>query len=137
QDRVKDITRRITGLEKHHKRASQLAERLPTIPEKKKAREHRRCRFRLDREIVRTSLIIRNLGFTNFERKRLIDRVNKVFSIMRSLDGQVRNLEKKIESTRSEQLKKDYSKTLPQHRADSGRLESDAGVSFQELYRTQ
>jgi len=52
QDRVKDITRRIDGLEKHHKRASRLALRLATIPLKKKAREHRRCRFRLDREIV-------------------------------------------------------------------------------------
>ncbi|PYX12887.1 MAG: hypothetical protein DMG85_01065 [Acidobacteria bacterium] len=52
QDRVKDMTRRIDGLEKHHKRASRLALRLATIPLKKKAREHRRCRFRLDREIV-------------------------------------------------------------------------------------
>ena len=110
QDRVKDITRRIDGLEKHHKRASQLAGRLPTIPAKKKARQHRHCRFDLDREIVRISLIIRNLGFTNFERKRLIDRVNKTVSIMRSLDRQISNLEKKIEGTRSEGLKKDYSK---------------------------
>jgi RNA polymerase primary sigma factor len=137
QDRVKDITRRIDGLAKHYKRASHLALRLAPIALKKKAREHRRCRFRLDREIVRSSLIIRNLGFTNFERKRLIDRVNKTVSIMRSLDRQISNLKKKIESTRSEELKKDYSKTLRQHRADSERLESDAGVSFQELYRTQ
>jgi len=137
QDRVNDMTRRIDGLEKHHKRASRLALRLATIPLKKKARAHRRCRLDRDREIVRSSLIVRNLGFTNFERKRLIDRVNKTVSIMRSLDRQIGNLEKKIESTRSEELKKDYSKTLRQYRADSGRLESDAGVSFQELYRTQ
>src|SRR5439155_14809955 len=57
-DRVKNITRRIDELAKHHKRASQLAGRLTTIPARKKARQHRRCRFRLDREIVRTSLII-------------------------------------------------------------------------------
>ena len=137
QDRVKDMTRRIDGLEKHHKRASRLALRLATIPLKKKAREHRRCRFRLDREIVRISLIIRNLGFSNFERKRLIDRANKFFNIMRSLDRQISSLEKKIESTRSEELKKDYSKTLRQYRADSERLESEAGVNFQELYCTQ
>jgi len=137
QDRVKDMTRRIDGLEKHHKRASRLALRLATIPLKKKARQHRRCRFDLDREIVRSSLIIRNLGFTNFERKRLIGWVNKTVSIMRSLDGQIRNLEKKIESTRSEELKKDYSNTLRQYRADSERLESEAGVNFQELYCTQ
>src|SRR5437879_13003069 len=80
QDRVKDITRRIDGLEKHHKRASRLALRLATPPPTKKAREHSSCLFRLDSEIVRISLIIRNLGFSNFERKRLIHRATKCFT---------------------------------------------------------
>jgi RNA polymerase primary sigma factor len=137
QNGVKDSTRRIDELQKHYKRASQLAGRLPTIPAKKKAREYRRCRCGLGREIVRLSLIIRNFGFTNFERKRLVDRVNKTVEIMRSLDRQVSNLEKKIESTHSEELKKEYRKPQRQHRADLKSLESDAGVSFQELHRTQ
>ena len=63
--------------------------------------------------------------------------MNCPVDIMRSLDRQVSNLEKKIESTRSEELKKDYRKTQRQHRADLERLESDADVSFQELRRTQ
>jgi hypothetical protein len=37
--------------------------------------------------------------------------VNTTVDIMRSLDRQVSNLERKIESTRSEELKKDYRKT--------------------------
>ncbi len=137
QNGVKDITCRIDDLQKHYKRASQLAGRLPTILAKKKARAYRRCQCRLGREIVRISLIIRNLGFTNFERKRLIDRVHRTVDIVRSLDRQVSNLEKKIESTYSEELKKDYRKTQRRHRADLEKLESDAGVSFQELHRTQ
>jgi RNA polymerase primary sigma factor len=137
QNRVKDTTHRIDELQKHYKRASQLAVRLQTIPAKKKARECRRCRCRLGREIVRISLIIRNLGFTNLERKRVIDRVNKTTDVMRSLDRQVSDLERKIESTRSEELKKDYRKTRRRHRADLERLECDAGVAFKELHRTQ
>jgi RNA polymerase primary sigma factor len=137
QNGVKDITCRIDDLQKHYKRASQLAGRLPTILAKKKARAYRCCRCRLGREIVRISLIIRNLGFTNFERKRLIDRVHRTVDIVRSLDRQVSNLEKKIESTYSEELKKDYRKTQRRHRADLEKLESDAGVSLQELHRTQ
>jgi RNA polymerase primary sigma factor len=137
QNRVKDTTHRIDELQKHYKRASQLAVRLSTIPAKKKARECRRCRCRLGREIVRISLIIRNLGLTNLERKRVIDRVNKTTDVMRSLDRQVSDLERKIESTRSEELKKDYRKTQRRHRADLERLECDAGVAFQELHRTQ
>jgi RNA polymerase primary sigma factor len=137
QNRVYGITRRIDELQKHYKRASQLVGRLPTISTKQKARECRRCRSTLGREIVRISLIVRNLGFANFERKRLIDRVNKSVDIMRSLDRQVSNLEKKIASTCSAELKKNYRKTQRQHRADLEGLESDAGVSFQELQRTQ
>ena len=137
QNGVKDTTCRIDELQKHYKRASQLAGRLSTIPAKKKAREYSRCRCRLGREIVRISLIIRNLGLTNFERERLIDRVNKTVDIMRSLDRQVSNLERKIESTRSEELKKDHRKTQRRHRDDLERLECDAGVAFKELHGTQ
>ena len=85
---VKDTTCRIDELQKHYKRANQLAGRLSTIPAGRKAREYSRCRCRLSREIVRISLIIRNLGFTNLEHKRVIDRVNKTMDIMRSLDRQ-------------------------------------------------
>ena len=137
QNRVKDTTCRIDELQKHYKRASQLAVRLPTIPAKKKAREYRRCRCGLGREIVRISLIIRNLGLTNFERERLINRVNKTVDIMRSLDRQVSNLERKIESARSQELKKDYRKIQRRYRADLEGLESDAGTRFRELHRTQ
>jgi len=136
-NRLKDIRSRIDELQKHYERASRLAEQLPTIPAKKKAREYRRCRDSLGREIVRTSLIIRNLGLTNRERQRLIDRVNKTVAIMRSFDRKASNLEKKIESTHSEELKKAYRRTLRQHRADLERMESEIGMSFQELHRTQ
>jgi RNA polymerase primary sigma factor len=137
QNRVKDTTRRIDGLQKHYKRASHLARRLLTIPEKKKAREYRRCRCGLGREIVRLSVIIRNLGFTNVERKRLVDRVKKTVDIMRPLERQISKVEKKIESTRSQELEKDYRKAQLRHRADLRSLERDVGVSFQELHRTQ
>jgi RNA polymerase primary sigma factor len=59
QNRVKDLTRRIDEVQKHYKRAGQLAERLLTIPSQKKAYQYSRCRCRLSREIVRISLSIR------------------------------------------------------------------------------
>src|SRR5271167_1762088 len=103
QNCFNDITHRIDELQKHYKRAKQLARRLPTIVAKQKAREYRR-RCSLGREIVRISLIVRNLGLSDCERKRLIDRVNRTVDIMRSLDCQVSNLGKKVESTSSEAL---------------------------------
>jgi RNA polymerase primary sigma factor len=56
---------------------------------------------------------------------------------MCSLDRQLSNLEEKIANTRSEELKKNYRTTLRQHRADMKKLETDAGMTFVELQRTQ
>ena len=137
RDRVKEFTHRINQLHKHYKITRRLAGQLATAPAGKKARTPLRRRWQLGREMVRTSLIIRNLGFTPTERKRLTDRVNKTMDIMRSLDRQLRNLETKIASTRSEQLKKNCRTTQQQHRADMKRLEGAAGMTFAELQRTQ
>jgi RNA polymerase primary sigma factor len=137
QERLEEITRRIDQLHKHYKTARQLAARLETVSAKQKAREHRRCRVRLGREMVRISRIIRNLGLTNPERKRLTDQVNNTTDAMRSLDRQLRNLERKITSTHSEELKKGYRVTQRQNRAEVKKLEGDAGVTFPELQRTQ
>ncbi|HEV2022321.1 MAG TPA: RNA polymerase sigma factor RpoD [Terriglobales bacterium] len=136
-NRIKEITKRIDALQKHYKKAVHLTERLASIPPKKKARAHLRCRWKLGREMVHISLIIRRLGFTNLERKRLIDRINKTVETMRSLDRQVQSLEKKIEGTRSEDLKRDYRKRQRDQRHTLDKLETAAGVTFQELRRTQ
>ena len=137
QNRLKEVTGRTQELGKHYKKAVQLGERLQELSEKKRPRDYRRCRWNLGREQVGISRLIRCLGFTNPERKRLIDKVNRTVEQMRALDRQTSNLEKKIEATRSEDLKKDYRKAQRQHRADLETLEQDAGVSYQELRRTQ
>ncbi len=113
-----------------------LTEKLKGLSEKK-PREYRRCRWNLGREQVQISLIIRRIGFTHPECKRLIERVNKTVDVMRSLDRQVNNLEKKIEATHHEDMRKEYRKIQRQHRADLERLESDAGMSFQRLQSTE
>ena len=138
-NRVKDITGKIDNIHKHYKKSVALQEKLDGIPrnKKEKARELRRTRWTLGREKVLVSRSIRNLGVNNAERKRLIDRVNKTVEAMRHLERQISNLEKKIDGTRSEELKKDYRKHQRQFRTELEKLELDAGVDFQELRRTQ
>jgi RNA polymerase primary sigma factor len=137
QNCFNDITHRIDELQEHQTKANRLARRLSTIPAKRHAKKYGRCRFILGREMVRISLMVCNLGLSNCELSRLIDRVNRTVDIMRSLDGQVRNLGKKVESTRREELKKEYRNIQRRYRANLKRLETDAGVSFQQLQRTQ
>jgi RNA polymerase primary sigma factor len=135
--RVDDITGRIDDLNKHYKTANRLAEKLTTISAKKKPKEYRRCRGQLGREMVRISLIIRNLGLIHAERKRLIERVNKTIELMRALDRELVSLEGKINATRSEELKKNYRAAQKAHRVEIKRLEDEAGMTFPDLQRTQ
>ena len=138
QNRLKEMTGKIDEIAKHYKKSQQLAEKYEGIPAlKKKQREGRRCRWALARSLVETSRGIRFLGFTNNERKRLIDRVNKTVDTMRALDRQCQNIEKKIDASRNDEQKKDLRRQSRQIRADLERLEHESGTSFQELKRTQ
>ena len=87
--------------------------------------------------VVAVSKAVRKLGFTNNERKRLIERLNKTVDGMRSLDRQAQNLERKADATRSEEQKKEYRRQARAIRGEVEKLELETGVSFQELKRTQ
>ena len=137
QNRLKEFTGKIDELAKAYKKAGVLQEKFIAVSQKKRPKDHRRYRRSLARAIVRVSLCVRNLGFTNTERKRLIDRVNKTVDTMRSLDRQSQNLEKKAEATRSEEQRKEYKRQARGIHGELEKLEVEAGVSFQELKRTQ
>jgi RNA polymerase primary sigma factor len=136
-NRLKEFTGKIDDLAKHYKKANLLLEKYAAVSQKKNPREHRRYRRQLARAIVRVSLAVRFLGFTNTERKRLIERVNKTVDGMRSLDRQANNFDKKADATRSEEQKKEYRRQARHLHSELEKLEAEAGVSFQELKRTQ
>jgi RNA polymerase primary sigma factor len=133
---LQNTTRRIDELDKHYKRACHLTLRLTNMPSIK-ARAYGTCRRELCRETVRMSILIRNLGLNYSERIRLNERVNRTIEPMRLLDRELSNLEKKIASTRSEEMKKGYRSAQRQHRLDMKGLESDAGTTFPDLRHTQ
>jgi RNA polymerase primary sigma factor len=137
QARLKDFVGQIDDIGKSYKKVQQLEEKAEAVKQKKKPKESRKVRWALGRAHVQVSGGIRKLKFTNPERKRLIDRVNKTVDAMRSLDRQINNLEKKIEATRVEETKREYRRIQRQHRNDLEKLEADCGVSYQELRRTQ
>src|SRR6202142_3472796 len=83
QNRLKEFTGKIDDLAKAYKKASQLIEKFATVSQKKRPKDYRRYRLNLARAVVAVSLCVRKLGFTNAERKRLIDRVNKTVDTMR------------------------------------------------------
>jgi RNA polymerase primary sigma factor len=137
QNRLEEFTGKIDDLAKAYKKAAVLMEKFAAVNQKKRPKDYRRYRLNLARAVVNVSLCVRNLGFTNTERKRLIDRVNKTVDTMRSLDRQSQNLEKKAEATRSEDQRKEYRRQSRAIHAELEKLEAENGVSFQELKRTQ
>jgi RNA polymerase primary sigma factor len=137
QARVRQTVSRVDALIKHQKKTAVLLEKLPTLNIKTKAKEHRKTRWAIARERVYISRIVRELKYTNQERKRLLDKVNKTVDAMRTLERQVKSLEVKHDASKSEELRKEYRRQQKNCRTDLEKLESDAGVSIAELKRTQ
>ena len=137
QARLNDFTGKIDAMAKLYKKVAVVQEKYAEVSQKKRPKDHRRARRNLARAIVRVSTAVRKLGFTNAERKRLIDRVNKTVDSMRSLDRQAGNLERKADATRSEDQKKEYRRQSRAVRSEIEKLEVEAGLLFQEIKRTQ
>jgi RNA polymerase primary sigma factor len=137
QTRVKATVIRIDALIKHQKKIQQLEEKQAAPSPKAKASAVRHTRWQIAREKVLISRIVRELKYTALERKRLLDKVNKTVDTMRTLERQVRSLEQKHETSKSEELKKEYRRQQKNCKADLEKIEGDAGVSIVDLKRTQ
>ena len=140
QARVRQTVGRIDTMVKHQKKTALLTEKLdnPTGRDPKaKARDQRKTRWAIAREKVYVSRIVRELKYTNAERKRLLDKVNKTVDAMRTLERQIKSLDTKHDSSKSEELRKEYRRQQRNCKIDLEKLEHDAGLTIAELKRTQ
>ncbi len=140
QSRVKKTIKRIDELVKHQVKAAEFqakAEDPQGKDAKAKSKEERRCRWMNGREQVFVTRIVRELKYTNAEKKRLLDKVNKTVDSMRTLERQIRSLDNKFEQSRSEELRKEYRRQQKNCRADLDRMEGEIGIPMESLRRTQ
>ncbi|MHB1021832.1 MAG: RNA polymerase sigma factor RpoD [Acidobacteriaceae bacterium] len=140
QSRVRQTVGRIDLLIKHHKKVAGFEEKIanPTGKDSKaKAKDQRKSRWLLGREKVYISRIVRELKYTNGEKKRLLDKVNKTVDSMRTLERQIRSLDTKYDQSKSEELRKEYKRQQKNCKTDLEKLEQDAGISIVDLKRTQ
>ena len=127
----------IEKMAEHYNKAQKLEDKLAGISRKQNPKPYRRCQWKLGRERIAVSLVIRGFKYTPQERKRLIDRVTTTTDTMRSLDRQAQRLEKKIEGTRNEEHRAEYKRQQKSCLTDLKQLEQEAGVNYKELCRTQ
>jgi len=141
QSRVRATAGRIDVIVKHQKKVEGLEEKLEAanaIKElKPKVKEQRKLRWLIGREHVYINRVVRELKYTNAEKKRLLDKVNKTVDAMRTLERQVRSLEVKFEASKSEELRKEYKRQQKNCRIDLEHVEQDAGILIADLKRTQ
>jgi RNA polymerase primary sigma factor len=140
QARVRATVGRIDVIVKHQKKLAALEEKFaaPTGKDAKaKAKDARKTQWLMGREHVYINRVVRELKYTNGEKKRLLDKVNKTVDAMRTLERQIKSLEAKFEASRSEELKKEYKRQQKNCRTDLERVEADAGISLADLKRTQ
>lgn len=140
QARVRSTTGKIDNLVKHQKKVQVLEEKYEATAgkdAKAKAKEQRKVRWLIGREHVYINRIVRELKYTNSEKKRLLDKVNKTVDAMRTLERQIKSLEVKFEASKSEELRKEYKRQQKNCRTDLDRVEEDAGIPLADLKRTQ
>jgi RNA polymerase primary sigma factor len=140
QSRVRATVGRIDVIVKHQKKLQLLEEKLAAPAgkdAKAKAKDTRKHRWLIGREHVYINRIIRELKYTNSEKKRLLDKVNKTVDAMRTLERQIKSLDVKHEASKSEELRKEYRRQQKNCRTDLERIEADAGISIADLKRTQ
>jgi RNA polymerase primary sigma factor len=139
--RVKATVARIDVITKHQKKVQQFEEKLEAAgqmkEQKPRTRETRKLRWLIGREHVLINRVVREFQYTNSEKKRLLDKVNKTVDAMRTLERQIKSLDQKHENSRSEELRKEYKRQQKNCRTDLERLEHDYGISIDDLKRTQ
>ena len=142
QARVRQTVARIDVILKHQKKIAVLEEKLELInatgkDSKQKTKDQRKHRWLIGREHVYVNRVVRELKYTNAEKKRLLDKVNKTVDAMRTLERQIKSLDTKFESSKSEELKKEYKRQQKNCKLDLERVEQDAGITLTDLKRTQ
>ena len=136
QARVRQTVGRIEVILKHQKKITGLEEKYETVASKDaktKLKEQRKLRWLIGREHVFVNRVIRELKYTNGEKKRLLDKVNKTVDAMRTLERQIKSLDTKYEASKSEELKKEYKRQQKNCRLDLERVEADAGITIIDL----
>ena len=137
-NRLKDITGKIDELESTTRKPPGSSEKLQALPApKRKTPSGPQSALGAGTRADQLSRGIRKLGFTNNERKRLIDRVNKTVDSMRALERQVESIERRAELTRKRIRRRNFASRLARFVLTWSTWKSKPGAAFPELKRTQ
>ncbi|MGH9343021.1 MAG: sigma-70 family RNA polymerase sigma factor, partial [Terriglobia bacterium] len=134
--RLGEVIAALGEVERLRKKLGSLKARLDMIPETRRNLDsRRRYSLAVARHRILISKMIRSIGFTHFENKRLIGKLHAAMEEVRPLDREINRAEKRLDGGRAG-ASKDLRKDLKQLKTRLAELEASYEVSTVELKRT-
>ncbi|MDE3180722.1 MAG: RNA polymerase sigma factor RpoD [Acidobacteriota bacterium] len=135
QARLREVVAALGEVERLRKKLGSLRTKLNSIPRSRRPQDHRRYSLAVARHRILISKMIRSIGFTHFENKRLMDKIRSAMEDVRPIDREINRLEKRIDGGRAGAVK-DLRKDLRQLKTRLGELEDSYEISAPDLKRT-
>ena len=125
----------IAEIKKLYRRANTQRAKLVSIPRTRKPKEHRRARWRLGRNRIRLSELIRSLDYSTNEKMSLVIMIREAVSTIRPLERELARLQRKADHTKKE-YRKNVQKEIRGVKGNLKAFEEDAKCSALEVRRT-
>ncbi|MGH9450963.1 MAG: RNA polymerase sigma factor RpoD [Terriglobia bacterium] len=135
QARLREVIAALGEVDRLRKKLSALRNKLKSIPRSRRPQDYRRYSLAVARHRIFISKMIRSIGFTHFENKRLMDKIHSAMEDMRPIDREIARLERRIDGGRANGAK-DLRKDLRQLKGRLVELEQSYDITAPDLKRT-
>ncbi|MGH9771360.1 MAG: RNA polymerase sigma factor RpoD [Candidatus Acidiferrales bacterium] len=135
QARLREVIAALGEVDRLRKKLSALRNKLKSIPRSRRPQDYRRYSLAVARHRILISKMIRSIGFTHFENKRLMDKIHSAMEDMRPIDREIARLERRIDGGRANGAK-DLRKDLRQLKGRLVELEQSYDITAPDLKRT-
>jgi len=125
----------IAQIKKLNRRVTTLQTKLAAIPKSRKAREHRKTRWKLGRERVKLSKLLRSLNYSAAEKIAMILLVREAVSTLRPLEKELARLERRADHTKKE-YRKNVQKEIRAVKEKLKAFEAENNTTALDLRRT-
>ena len=125
----------IVEIKKIYRRVNTQRTKLASIPRTRKPKEHRRARWRVGRNRVRLSELVRTLDYSAKKKMSLVIMIREAVSTIRPLERELARLQRKADHTKKE-YRKNVQKEIRAVKAKLKTFEEEAKCSALEVRRT-
>src|SRR5579883_3443758 len=135
EDRQREVLATINEITRLRKRLLSLKSERDRIARTRRPDDYRRYSLAVARHRIMISKLIRSIGFTHSENRRLIEKIRSVVDEIRPLEKEINRAEKRLEGARANG-RKELRKELRQLKAKLAEIEDRYEVSAAEIKRT-